>query len=162
MKRNAWLAIVVGGLTVGVLDLTQAILLFGRRVPIGIAAGLVGKKVAHPGGLGIYALGIFLHFFIAFSWTAIYYIASRRLEFMTEHPLVCGLFYGAAVENIMNLVVLPLSALHAAGPYRLQDLLLGLGVHMIVVGLPIAYSVSWFAGDRVRPTGPSAAPQRAM
>src|SRR5438552_11896499 len=85
-----------------------------------------------------------VHFFIAFSWAAIYYAASRKLEFLVEHPLVCGLFYGAAVEEVMNLIVLPLSALHARGPYRLQDLLLGLGVHMVVVGLPIAYSVRWF------------------
>ena len=58
---------------------------------------------------------------------------------------MCGLFYGAAVELVMNLVVLPLSALHARGPYELHDLILGLVVHMVVVGLPIAYSVRRFA-----------------
>jgi hypothetical protein len=47
------------------------------------------------------------------------------------------LFFGAAVEEVMNLVVLPLSALHARGPYKLHDLILGLLVHMVVVGLPI-------------------------
>jgi len=56
-----------------------------------------------------------------------------------------GLFFGAAVEEVMNLVVLPLSALHARGPYGLQDLILGLLVHVTVVGLPIAYSVRRFA-----------------
>ena len=71
--------------------------------------------------------------------------ASRRLRFLTEYPLVCGLFYGMAVENVMNLVVLPLSALHARGPYELHDLILGLVVHAIVIGLPISYSVRWFA-----------------
>jgi len=45
------------------------------------------------------------------------------------------------VEEVMNLVVLPLSALHARGPYELHDLILGLMVHMVVIGLPIAYSV---------------------
>ena len=45
----------------------------------------------------------------------------------------------------MNLVVLPLSALHAKGPYKLYDLLLGLVVHMIVVGLPISFGVRRFA-----------------
>jgi len=59
---------------------------------------------------------------------------------------VCGLFYGAAVELVMSLVVLPLSALHARGPYQLYDLILGLVVHMAVVGLPIAFTVRWFAG----------------
>jgi len=41
--------------------------------------------------------------------------------------------------------VLPLSALHARGPYRLNDLILGLAVHMVVVGLPISYSTRRWA-----------------
>jgi hypothetical protein len=63
-----------------------------------------------------YVPGVLLHIFIALSFAAFYYAASRRLTFLTEHPLVCGLFYGAAVEQVMNLLVLPLSALHARGP----------------------------------------------
>jgi len=64
---------------------------------------------------------------------------------MTENPLVCGLVYGAGVELVMSLIVLPLSALHARGPYELHDLIQGLLVHMVVVGLPIAFSVRRFA-----------------
>ena len=45
----------------------------------------------------------------------------------------------------MNLIVLPLSALHARGPYELKDLLLGYGVHMIVIGLPISFTIRRFA-----------------
>jgi hypothetical protein len=143
-KRNALLAIAVGGLIAGALDLTQACILFGWDIPISIAGGLLGPKSEH-GGAPTYLLGVLLHFFIALSAAAIYYAASRRLVFLREHPLVCGLFYGAAVETVMNLVVLPLSALHARGPYELHDLLQGLLVHMVVVGLPIAYSVRRFA-----------------
>ena len=58
---------------------------------------------------------------------------------------MCGLFFGAAVEDVMNLIVLPLSALHARGPYQLHDLILGLLVHMVIVGLPISFSVRKFA-----------------
>ena len=143
-KGNALLAIAVGGLLAGVLDLTQACILFGWDIPLAIAGGLLGRQAFH-GGVGTYMLGVFLHFFIACSAAAIYYAASRRLSFLTEHPLVCGLFFGAAVEEIMNLVVLPLSALHARGPYKLHDLILGLVVHMIVIGLPISFSVRRFA-----------------
>ena len=109
-----------------------------------IAAGLLGRQAIHAGA-GTYVLGVFLHFFIACSAAAVYYAASRKLRFMTEYPLVCGLFFGAAVEEVMNLVVLPLSALHARGPYKLHDLILGLLVHMVVVGLPISFSVRRFA-----------------
>jgi hypothetical protein len=142
--RNAVKAIAVGGLLVGTLDLAQAMTLFGRKIPLAIAAGLLGRPAFH-GGPAVYVLGIVLHYCIALSATAVYYAASRRLPFLTEYPLICGLVYGMLMENFMNLIVLPLSALHARGPYRLSDLLLGLGVHAVVVGLPIAYSVRRFA-----------------
>jgi hypothetical protein len=143
-KRNALLAIAVGGGIAGTLDLLQACILFGWKIPLVIAAGLLGRQAIH-GGAGTYVLGVFLHFFIACSAAAVYYGASRKLRFMMEYPLVCGLFFGAAVEEVMNLVVLPLSALHARGPYKLHDLILGLLVHMVVVGLPISFSVRRFA-----------------
>ena len=142
-RRSALLAVSVGGFIAGALDFTQATTLFGFGVWRVVASALLGPQVLH-GGAPIYALGIILHFFIACSVTAIYYAASRRLRFLTEYPLVCGLVYGAMVENVMNLIVLPLSALHARGPYSLQDLLLGLGVHMVVIGLPVSYSVRRF------------------
>lgn len=143
-KRSALLAIAIGGLTAGTLDLTQAFILFGRRVPLVIAAGLLGRQALH-GGAATYVLGVLLHFFIAFSATAIYYAASRRLAFLKEHPMVCGLFYGIAVELVMGYIVLPLSALQDRGPYELHDVLQGLIVHMVVVGLPISFSVRRFA-----------------
>lgn len=139
-RKSALLAVAIGGAIAGTLDLLQACILFGWDIPLSIAGGLLGQKAIH-GGVGTYILGVLLHFFIASSVTAIYYGASRRLGFMAEHPLVCGLLYGAVVENVMNLVVLPLSALRARGPYDLRDLIQGLLMHMVVVGLPVAYSV---------------------
>ena len=143
-KRNALLAIAVGGGIAGTLDLLQASILFGWHIPLVIAAGLLGPSAVH-GGVGTYVLGVVLHFFIACSAAAIYYGASLKLVFLKEHPLVCGLFFGAAVEDVMSFIVLPLSALHARGPYQLHDLILGLLVHMVVVGLPISFSVRRFA-----------------
>ena len=143
-RRNAFLAIGVGGMVAGTLDLLQACILFGWDIPLAIAGGLLGRQ-AFQGGIGIYILGVLLHFFIAGSAAAVYYAASRKLPFLRENPLVCGLFFGAAVEEVMNLVVLPLSALHARGPYQLHELIQGLLVHMVVVGLPISYSIRRFA-----------------
>jgi hypothetical protein len=143
LRGGALPAIAVGGLAAGVLDLAQACLLFGSKVPLAIAAGLIGQRAAR-GGPAIYTLGVFLHFFIALSAAAIYYGVSRRLAFLKENPVVCGLFFGVAVQLVMQLIVLPLSALHAQGPYQYRALVLGLLVHMILVGLPISLSVRRF------------------
>src|SRR5258708_34930852 len=102
---NAVLAIAAGGLAAGTLDLTQAMILFGKNIPLAIAAGLLGPQAFH-GGAGTYILGVLLHFFIACSAAAIYFAVSRKLGFLTEHPLVCGLFFGAAGVVVMGAVVL--------------------------------------------------------
>jgi hypothetical protein len=143
-KRSALLAIGVGGGIAGILDLLQACILFGWSIPLVIAGGLLGPQ-AFQGGAGTYALGVVLHFFIACTAAAVYYGVSVKLRFLREYPLVCGLFFGMAVEDVMRLIVLPLCALHAKGPYTRNDLILGLVVHMLVVGLPISFSVRRFA-----------------
>src|SRR5579864_4089933 len=84
-KKSAVLAIAVGGLAAGTLDLTQACILFGRKVPLFIAAGLLGRQ-ALKGGIGTYLLGVLLHFCIALSAASIYYAVSRRLVFLREYP----------------------------------------------------------------------------
>jgi len=144
--RRAVLAIASGGLIAGTLDLGQAMVLFGANIPLAIAAGLLGPA-AFSGGAATYILGVLLHFLIALSAAAIYFAASRKLHFLTGYPLICGLFFGAAVDLVMSLIVLPLSALHASGPYQYRDLAQGLIVHMVVVGLPISFSVSRFAKE---------------
>lgn len=145
MKKNALLAIGAGGLIAGTIDIAQAFFFFGSHVPLGIAAALIGKVAERAGPIAaIYVLGLALHYLIATTWTAAFYFASRKLTFMTEHPVVCGLLYGMVVECVMSYVILPLSALHAVGPYELHDVLLGLGVHMITIGLPIALTVRRF------------------
>ena len=143
-KGNAPLAVAAAGLIAGTMDIIQAFIFFGLKVPLAIAAGLLGRAAFH-GGAATWILGLLLHYFIATSFAAFYYAASRKLGFLIEHPVVCGLAYGAAVELVMSLVVLPLSALHASGPFKLQQLLLGLGVHMITIGLPISFSIRYFA-----------------
>ncbi len=143
-KPNPVLAIFIGGLMAGSLDLGSAFVTYGAGVPRAIAGGLLGPA-AMRGGLGTYVLGIALHFFIALSAAAVYYAASRKLTFLTEHALVCGLFYGIAVFLVMNLIVLPLSALHARGPFQLAGLIRGLLLHMLIIGLPISFSVRQFS-----------------
>ena len=143
------MAIGIAGALAGTLDLTQASILFGLGVPRVIAAGLLGTGVIH-GGAGIWLLGVALHYFIAVTAAAVFYVASRRWTFMTEYPLVCGLLFGGVVEDVMNLIVLPLSALHERGPYELSDLLQGLGVHAVVFGLPVAYCIRHWAAAAPR------------
>ena len=139
-KTSLWLPIVVGGGIAGVLDMTSAYITFGRYMPLGIAGGLLGAAARHVAA-GPYILGLVIHYFIAFSAAATYCLVSRKLDFLREHFIVCGLFFGIGFFLFMQLVVLPLSAYHAMGPYTYRGLVQGLLAHMFLIGLPISTSL---------------------
>ena len=131
--------IAVTGLIVGTMDITSAIiitLLRGGtviRLMQFIASGLLGKQ-AFEGGLPIAALGLALHFLIAFGLVTVFYFASGRLAFLRQHPVSSGIIYGLIIFAVMNLIVLPLSA--AVPRHSLSGDLIQIGIHMFVIGLP--------------------------
>ena len=91
-------------------------------------------------------MGVVLHFFIATTWTAIFYFASRKLRFLIERPITWGLVYGVLVWVFMNFVVLPLSRFPAprTAP-TLSGRMIGLLIIMFCIGIPIALIVRRFS-----------------
>jgi len=144
VQQSILMPILVGGFVAGTFDLILAFISFGWGVPRAIAAGLLGRGALH-GGTGTWILGVILHYFIAYSAAAVYCAASRKLDFLRPHFIVCGMFFGIGLFLVMNLIVLPLSGLHSAGPYQLRGLVQGLLVHMIFIGLPIGFCLYQFS-----------------
>jgi len=143
-RLSAGRAVLYGTLVVGTLDALDAIVFFGLRSgarPIrifqGIAFGLIGPA-ARQGGLATAALGVFLHYFIAFGIVLTYFLVSRRVRLLTRRPVICGLMYGVAAYAVMNLVVLPLSQVGGPSMPAAPVLANGLLIHMFGVGLPSA------------------------
>ncbi len=142
-KARPFPAIVGGGLIVGVLDLTYAILVYSPQKPIlipqTIASGVLGMK-SYSGGVQAAVLGVVLHFLIALGAAIVYYLASRKLAFLVHRAVTFGLIYGALVYLFMHMVVLPLSAVpHSNMPliYKICEFV----EHWFCVGWPIALSV---------------------
>jgi len=142
--NNPFKTIFWGGLIAGTLDITGACVASWLRagvIPVrvfqSVAAGLLGS-VAYTGGAKTAVLGLVLHFFIATTWTVVFYLASRRLRFLIAQPIVWGLIYGVVVYAFMNFVVLPLSQFPQRTPPTLSGRLIGLLIIMFCIGLPIA------------------------
>jgi hypothetical protein len=137
-------ALLFGTLTVGVLDLLDAIVFFSFRgvapirIPQSIAAGLLGRTAAFQGGMQTATIGVLLHFFIAFCVVYFFYRASQWVSFLVRHPWRCGALYGVMVYAFMNLVVIPLSASGGGGIPPLPIALNGILIHIFGVGLPAA------------------------
>jgi hypothetical protein len=144
-EPSAYRAILWGGLSCGILDIAAAFVTWGLRgvSPIrvlqAIAAGLLGRG-SFEGGLATAMLGLLCHFVIAFGAATVYYAASRKLRFMVDRAVVAGALYGIAVWLFMQFVVIPLSAIDMP---RLTagGVAIGLVIHMLFVGLPIALAV---------------------
>lgn len=136
-------AIAYGTIVVGTLDISDAIVVSlvrgstPARMLQGIASGLLGRA-SFQGGVATMALGLLIHFFIAFCVVTTYNVASRRFAVLTRRPLICGPIYGVLVYLFMYRVVIPLSAIGVTPqfvfPRSINDVL----IHAFGVGLPSA------------------------
>lgn len=146
-------AIVFAWLAAGTLDILAAFATSALKgigplsILKAIASGVLGAK-AFKGGLDAAALGLALHFAIMLGIVLVFWAGSRSIRFLTARPIPAGLLYGIAVYAVMNLVVLPLSAIAFKPDYSWASLATGITVHMLCVGLPIAMLIGKFGGRR--------------
>jgi uncharacterized membrane protein YagU involved in acid resistance len=135
--------VLAGGLVAGTLDIVYACAFWAlkagvppRRILQSVAAGLLGRA-SFEGGAATAALGLALHFLIATSMSAAYYLVARRWPLLWRRPVPCGAAYGLILYGVMNYIVVPLSA---AGPGSKDPLwiALSIAVHVLLIGIPIA------------------------
>jgi hypothetical protein len=143
-------AILWGGAIAGAIDITVAAVSTAMhggqpmRMLQGIAYALIGPK-AFTGGWGTAAVGLACHFAIAFGAAAAYYLVSRIWSVLVREPVVCGLLYGVVVFWVTNFVIVPMSRIGRLLPNPPTQMMIGLAVLMVGVGLPIALA-TWRFG----------------
>jgi hypothetical protein len=145
--RSAIRAIAVGATVAGVLDATFAVIvdvvilrafsLLG--VLQWIASGALGQS-AFSGGIATAALGVAIHFVLAFFFAALYWLVSLRATVLRSNAALVGIVYGAVIWLVMDLIVLPQSGVpkSAFNPAVFTAFLID---HALFVGLPIALAV---------------------
>jgi len=148
-QPKAYRVILWSGLIAGVLDILSAFVHGGYlgRTPMAvlqsISSGLLGAE-AYNGGIPTAALGLALHFLIAFVATTVFYAATRKLTFLLDQAVISGIIYGVVVYFFMYGVVLPLT-FHRSFLRTPGTIAIGLGIHILFVGLPIALAVRHFS-----------------
>jgi len=135
MKKDLTTA-AIGGAVGGLLDAVYASTLWGMGAWQSVASGLLGKA-SFEGGNTTIALGLALHFFIAFVMALVYVKASHKLPALTAQPVLMGVLYGCVLYVVMNFVVIPLSAI-GFHPPKLMGVLKSLPPHILFVGPAIA------------------------
>lgn len=148
-KPRALETIVLGGIVVGILDMLFAFTYYGwylggksLRIFQNVAAGILGRESAIGGGVKTFALGLALHFVVATSIAAVFYLVSRLLPQLLRYPYIVGPIYGIAAFLGMNYVIIPLSAIRRFPGSIGRVFIVGLIGHMVFVGLPVALIAS--------------------
>jgi uncharacterized membrane protein YagU involved in acid resistance len=98
----------------------------------------INNRSAFRGGLATAGLGVLVHFAIALVVAAIYLLAFQLIPVSRSQWVIFGLVYGAAVWAVMNLAILPLTAV-APSHIPTAALLNGVIGRALFVGLPIAF-----------------------
>lgn len=148
------LAVGAGGLLVGALDGLYAVIASltrggdPRRVFMAVASGLVGRETAFANGTSMVLVGVLLHFLVATLIVLTYWLLARRLPLLTRQPIACGAVFGLTAYAVMNIVVIPLSAIDRA-PLDFRPALAGALVHVFLVGIPAALLVRAAARHRM-------------
>jgi hypothetical protein len=113
------------------------------RLLQGIASGLLGPA-SFRGGPATSALGLAIHFLIAFTAAGVFYGASRRLPALLDHPWLAGVGYALVVYGFMYWIVMPLSRVRR-GPVTVPHTVTAIVTHIICVGLPISLVIHRFS-----------------
>ena len=151
--KNLAVAIISACLVVGTLDLTSAIiqtLLMGGdplRMLQYISSGIVGQD-SFTGGMKYSILGVFIHYGVAFSWTLLFFLLYPKITGLSNHKLLTGIMYGLVVWLVMNKVVVPLSKIPAR-PFNLKNALIGLGILIFAIGIPLSFMASRYYSSKV-------------
>ena len=143
--RSAVQVVLLGGLVVGILDITDATTFWWFRAgltPIqifqSVAAGLLGREASAAGGVATALLGAMLHFSIALSVVTVCYFLSRRVPLIRRQPVLAGTIYGIGVFLFMYGVVMPLSRVGAPRWALGAPLINNVLIHILGVGIPSA------------------------
>jgi hypothetical protein len=140
-------AILVAGFIAGTLDISTAMIVYHFPAePMGrhIASGAVGREAAQAGGMGMVVLGFFFHYFIAYSWTTLFFLLYPKVSILQKNKYVVGLLYGIVVWIVMNRIVLPMTMIKRASTFSWSAAALGAAILMVMIGLPVSLLANRF------------------
>lgn len=150
--------ILTAGFLVGILDATAAMVhsYFWNNVTPDIvwkyvASGALGRE-AFTGGAGTVVLGLFFHFLIAFIFTVTFFFLYPKLKPYAPNIIITGILWGIVVWLIMTWIVSPLSNVPPRRAFDIVRALPQIGIHMFLVGLPMALVIHRYYSGRVKRT----------
>jgi hypothetical protein len=132
------------GLVAGSMDATAASLQYYLRTgksPGGVwryVAGALMGPSASTGGGGTIAIGLLMHYGIAFGWTLLFFLAASRISALRVNPFILGPLYGIFVWAMMTRVLVPLTYIGAPKSFDVTQSVIAAAIIVVCIGMPIA------------------------
>jgi hypothetical protein len=145
-RPNPFVTIAIAGLVVGVLDGLDAVVFTGLRGVSAerlfqfIASAVLGRA-AFSQGMPSVALGVALHFAVAFCLAAAFWIVAQVWPRLKSPWFWSGAAFGLLSYALMNYAILPLTRVTRAASQSWPALTNGILAHIFLVGVPIAFVV---------------------
>src|SRR5215469_11180910 len=109
MNKKLFKTILLTGLFVGTTDILYAFTTiyissgkFSEKMFQYIAAGLIGIKPAMAWGAGAAFLGLGIHYFIAMTFTVIFFLVFPKIKFLAYNKFLIGMLYAIFVNLVMT------------------------------------------------------------
>jgi len=137
--------VLLTGLFVGTTDLLDATISqwitsgkYPDKMLRGIASVAIGEKNAFPGNDAVALLGLFFHYFIAFSFTLFFFLIFPRIKFLRFNKYLIGMLYGVFVNLAFNQLILPIFGVRF--PFSVSSAFFNWVLFGIIFGFPIVYN----------------------
>jgi len=144
-KRALLRALLQAGILTGIVDGLWAVVLsrfYGRTVEQlwqGVASTVFGPRMFESGADGV-ALGLAMHFCVAFAWSGVLLLLLKSSERLRHaNPLLVGAVFGPLIWTVMSMAVIPLLIRQA--PVVTSSWWVQLAGHAVFVGQPMAWSL---------------------
>lgn len=151
-----WKAVLLTTLVAGTLDIIAAHIhvtittgQFPTKMFYIIAGGAIGKETALSGGPPVFALGVFIHYFISLCFTLFFFLVYPAVNKVLSNKYLNGLLYTLFAWLTMNFIVLPLTALPQK-PFVLDiNKVIGFLIFIVVFGMPISLMTDRYYKSRI-------------
>ncbi|MCB0649329.1 MAG: hypothetical protein KDC49_21815 [Saprospiraceae bacterium] len=153
---KAWIeSVIITGLFVGTTDILLAFLSqyiktgnFAEKMFLYIAGGATGLEQSMTGGFWTELLGLFFHYFIALSFTALFFYLYPKWKILSYNIYLTGILYAVFVNLVMRYIILPFTPLPSQ-PFILSRAFIDWITLGIVLGIPIVYFAGKFYSARI-------------
>jgi len=138
-------AVVLTGLFVGTTDMVSAFITqliktgkYADGMMKYIAGVAIGMNNAFPGNEWVALLGLFIHYFIAMSFTLFFFLIFPRVKFLHYNRYLIGMLYAVFVNLVVNQIIVPF--FQPRWPFSVARSYIDWVVFGIIFGVPIAYN----------------------